>query len=165
VAAGVVAEHFSGASVTLPKSVSTVVASIAPTTSGTYLVDATAAGDKPAGGYLVCRAIGHSAFFGSLFSPTPYGFNNTASTIGTMAETGAMFGGIFEAIQERCSTDNAGGATVIDAAITGTLVNTLNGAAAPNHLAKKDRRPANKFVIPKAMQGGKQTPRGLSSKG
>jgi hypothetical protein len=160
VASGWTAARYSGSSVAIPQNGSAVVASIDPTTAGNYIVNATAVGLKAAGGFLVCRALTES-FFGGTYDSTPYGFNNTASTYGTMAETGHAFGSFFSPIQERCYT-NQTGASVIGAGLSAILVNKLNGTAAKH--AKHHRTPAHKFVFPKAIPGGGQSVLGAHSK-
>ena len=139
---------------------STVVASIAPPVGGAFLVNATATGQKfSSGGFLACRLVNESLRTGSLFSPTPYGYNNTGFTYGTAAENGAMFASASDPIQERCVTNAFSGASVITATINDTLVTSLNGAK--NH--KPAHRPlANKFThLAKPVRGGQQTVNGV----
>jgi len=135
------------------------VASIAPPQGGLFLVNGTATGQKfSSGGFLACRLVNESLRTGSLFSPTPYGYNNTGFTYGTAAAGGAMFASASDPIQLRCITNAVSGASVITATINDTLVTSLNGAKAvkPAH-----RTPANKFVLPKPVKGGDQTVRGV----
>ena len=139
---------------------STVVASIAPPVGGAFLVNATATGQKfSSGGFLACRLVNESLRTGSLFSPTPYGYNNTGFTYGTAAENGAMFASASDPIQERCITNAVSGASVITATINDTLVTSLSGA--PAH--KPAHRPlANKFThLAKPVRGGQQTVNGV----
>jgi hypothetical protein len=119
-------------------------------------VQATATGQKfSSGGFLVCRIVNESLRTGSLFSPTPYAYNNTGFTYGTMAENGAMFASASDPIQERCLTNVSSGASVITATITDELVNSLNGAISRPHA-----RIAHQFnrnnPLPKAVRGGAQ---------
>jgi Collagen triple helix repeat (20 copies) len=147
--------NFSGA--TVPQSVSTVVASIVP--AGLRVIaNGYAAGFKySSGGYLVCRLIDESLRTGSTFSPTPWAYQNTGYTYGTLAETGAFYapGGASSPIQERCLTNVGGGATVADAAITDVQVATYS-AAANGKPSATHRTPANSFVPQKAVPGGAQ---------
>ena len=138
---------------------STVVASIAPPQGGLFLVNGTATGQKfSSGGFLACRLVNESLRTGSLFSPTPYGYNNTGFTYGTAAENGAMFASASDPIQERCITNAVSGASVITATINDTLVTSLSGA--PAH--KPAHRPlANKFSASKAAHAGDQAVNGV----
>jgi hypothetical protein len=139
---------------------SAVVASIAPPQGGLFLVNGTATGQKfSSGGFLACRLVNDSLRTGSLFSPTPYGYNNTGFTYGTAAENGAMFASASDPIQERCVTNAFSGASVITATINDTLVTSLNGAK--NH--KPAHRPlANRFThLAKPVRGGDQTVNGV----
>jgi hypothetical protein len=133
------------------------VASIAPA-GGTYIVNAAATGQKfSSGGFLACRLVNESLRTASIFSPTPFGYNNVGFTYGTTATGGAMGASPSDPIQLRCVTNVTSGASVINADITDVRVNTLNGARGkPSH-----RTPANKLVIPKAVRGGGQSIRGV----
>jgi hypothetical protein len=163
VAAGNATARFSSNPIAIPNGTSTVVASIAPAVAGRFIVDGTATGQKfSSGGFLACRLINESLRTASLFSPTPYGYNNTGFTYGTMAETGTMTASASDPIQERCITNVTSGASVITAGMTDILVNSLNGAAVKP--AMEHRRPANKFVVPKAVHGGGQSISGVSQK-
>jgi hypothetical protein len=159
-AAGNATGRFSSNPIFFSAGVSTVVASIAPPQGGLFLVNATATGQKfSSGGFLACRLVNESLRTGSLFSPTPYGYNNTGFTYGTAAENGAMFASASDPIQERCITNAISGASVITATINDTLVTSLNGAK--NH--KPAHRPlANKFThLAKPVRGGQQTVNGV----
>ena len=158
-AAGNATGRFSSNPIFFSAGASTVVASIAPPQGGLFLVNGTATGQKfSSGGFLACRLVNESLRTGSLFSATPYGYNNTGFTYGTAAAGGAMFASASDPIQLRCITNAVSGASVITATINDTLVTSLNGAKAvkPAH-----RTPANKFVLPKPVKGGDQTVRGV----
>jgi hypothetical protein len=126
------------------------VASTTPTSSGTYIVNATATGLKSAsGGYLACRVLDASSSRGGLFSATPWAYNNTDFTYGTMAVGGEMnvTARAGSTIEERCQTNvisGGGTAAVLDATLDGTLVNRVNGAVR----AGGTRRPVQTFVKP-----------------
>jgi hypothetical protein len=125
------------------------------------MVDGTATGQKKGvGGFLACRLLNQSLRTGSLFSATPYGYNNTVSLYGTMAETGAMFASASDPIQERCLTNLSAGASVITAGLTDIKLNSLNGL---KHNTAEHRTPVNKFS-PKAAPGGGQSILGDHSK-
>jgi hypothetical protein len=159
-AAGNIAYRFSGSPVFVPASASTVVASIAPPAGGEFLVNGTVTGQKfSSGGFLACRLVNESLRTGSVFSPTPFGYNNTGFTYGTAAVGGAMFASASDPIQLRCLTNVGSGASVITATINDTLVTSLNGTRVhrPAH-----RTPANKFTkLPKPVHGGDQTVNGV----
>ena len=158
-AAGNATGRFSSHPIGIAANTSTIVASIAPPQGGLFLVNGTATGQKfSSGGFLACRLVNESLRTGSLFSPTPYGYNNTGFTYGTAAVGGAMFASASDPIQLRCTTNAVSGASVITATINDTLVTSLNGAKAhkPAH-----RTPANKFVLPKPVRGGDQSVRGV----
>ena len=144
----------------IPTNSSTIVASIAPPQGGAFIVNGTATGQKfSSGGFLACRLVNESLRTGSLFSPTPYGYNNTGFTYGTAATGGAMFASASDPIQLRCLTNASSGASVINATINDTLVTSLSGA--PAH--KPAHRPlANKFThLAKPVRGGQQTVNGV----
>jgi hypothetical protein len=158
VAAGNATGRFSSKPVFVSPGTSTVVASIAPPQGGLFIVNAAATGQKfSSGGFLACRLVNESLRTGSLFSPTPYDYNNVGFTYGTMAAGGAMFASRSDPIQLRCVTNAVSGASVITANIDDVLVNSLNGAKGK----PASRTPANKFVIPKAVRGGGQSIRGV----
>ena len=162
-AAGNATGRFSSHPIGIAANTSTIVASIAPPQGGLFLVNGTATGQKfSSGGFLACRLVNESLRTGSLFSPTPYGYNNTGFTYGTAAENGAMFASASDPIQERCLTNAASGASVITATINDTLVTSLNGAK--TH--KPAQRPlANRFTqLPKPVKGGDQTVSGIVHK-
>jgi hypothetical protein len=105
------------------------------------------------GGFLACRLLTVSRS-GHTFSSTPYGFNNTGFTAGTMAETGVMSVTRSSVLQERCVT-NAAGATVLDAALTDVQVNAHVGPFARVHT----RTPHNVFhATTKPTRGGEDRP-------
>jgi hypothetical protein len=133
-----------------------VVASIAPPTGGAFIVNATATGQKfSSGGFLACRIVNESLRTSSLFSPTPFGYNNTGFTYGTTAEGGAMTASASDPIQERCITNATSGASVITATITDVRVNSLNAAAAdPSH--RRIAHQFNRHTLPKPVRGGAQ---------
>ena len=163
-AAGNTTGRYSNNPIFISPGVSTVVASIAPAVGGGFLVQGTATGQKfSSGGFLACRLVDESLRTGSLSSPTPYGYNNTGFTYGTMAENGALIASASDPIQERCLTNASSGASVITATITDTLVTSFNGSPAhkPAH-----RRLANKFThLPKPVRGGEQTVNGVVHRG
>ena len=158
--AGNAVERFSGSPIGFGSEVSTIVASIAPAVGGAFIVNGTATGQKfSSGGFLACRLVNESLRTGSLFSPTPYGYNNTGFTYGTMATGGDMFASASDPIQLRCLTNASSGASVITATINDTLVTSLNGA----RTHKPAHRPlANRFThLPKPVHGGDQTVNGV----
>jgi len=95
---------------------------------------------------------------GGVFSATPWAYNNTAFTLGTMAENGAIDNGRSSNIQERCQTNVASqGVSVLDATMTGTLVNSLS--AGPNQPKLDHSRPVNRFAkLPKPTRGRSDHP-------
>jgi len=125
---------------------STVVAAAVATSSGDWVVNATATGLKAASdGYLACRLIAVSRG-GSVYGATPWTYENVAYDFNTIAVTGAEFASSGTAIQERCLTNVAGTASsptrVLTAGITATLVaTTANGP-----LERANRVPAHTFV-------------------
>jgi hypothetical protein len=139
--------RYSNAPITIG-STSTVVAAVGVSSSGNYLVAATATGLKDASdGYLVCRVTDVSSS-GGVFAATPYGYNNAGFTFGTMAEDGAMFASFRNAIEEQCKTNVPGaGVSVLDATLTANLVNTVSGSARVN---PGSRKPINSYVGPSA---------------
>ena len=131
-------------------STSTVVASTAPSNSSQFIVNATATGIKSAsGGYLACRVLDASSSRGGLFSATPWTYNNTAFTYGTMAVGGELnpTARAGSTIQERCKTNvisGGGTATVLTATLTATSVSHVNGPERANTA----RRPVQTFTKP-----------------
>ena len=158
-AAGNTTGRYSNNPIFISPGVSTVVASIAPAVGGGFLVQGTATGQKfSSGGFLACRLVDESLRTGSLSSPTPYGYNNTGFTYGTMATGGDMFASASDPIQLRCLTNASSGASVITATINDTLVTSLNGGNAH----KPAHRPlANKFSASKAAHAGDQAVNGV----
>jgi hypothetical protein len=133
--------------VNLGLNTSTVVAEVGVSSSGPYLVTATATGYKgSSAGYLTCRVVFESSS-GAVYSPTPWGYGNTPFTYDTIAVTGTVFGTFRGYIQERCSANVAGPSSAPTEVLTGTLtaqlMDTVNG---PNHSGA--RKPVNSIVVP-----------------
>ena len=120
------------------------MASFAPLSAGRYLINATATGIKDASdGYLICRILDVGPG-GSTYSATPWGYNNTAFTYGTLAEGGAVFNLPGSTVQERSATNVT--ANVLDATMTGTQISQLNPSSASQ--ANRTRQPVNRFTVP-----------------
>jgi hypothetical protein len=125
-------------------STSTVVDALPVTQSGNYVVNATATTIKDFSGlYVACRIVDASSR-GSVLSPTPFMYNNTNSTYGTIAVDGAMRSErVGSTIEERCKTDAPRSrVSALDATMDDVLVTRASSPAAPT------RKPTNTFQNP-----------------
>jgi Collagen triple helix repeat (20 copies) len=143
-----VAEHFSGSGAIGIGGAATVVAAVGVSSSGEYVVAGTATGIKNASdGYLICRVVDVSSN-GAVFAATPWGYNNTAFTYGTMAENGGMFASFRNIIEEQCETNVASaGVSVITATLTATLADDIDGTT---RAKPGSRKPINSYLGPAA---------------